>query len=40
MHKNDRPSNLHGGLLIAAKKDIELHDIRCSKDYGVLVALT
>ena len=32
VHRNDRPDNPHGGVLIVAKKDLELHDIKCSKD--------
>ena len=32
VHRNDRPDNPHGGVLIAAKKDLELHDVKCSKE--------
>ena len=32
MHRNDRPANPHGGVLIAAKKDLELDKIKYSKD--------
>ena len=36
MQRNDRPDNPHGGELIAAEKDIELHDIKCSKDVELI----
>ena len=36
MHRNDRPDNPHGGVLIAAKKDLELQDIKCSKDLELI----
>ena len=36
MYRNDRPDNPHGGVLNAAKKDLELHDIKCSKDLGLI----
>ena len=36
MHRKDRPDNPHGGVLIAAKKDIELNDIKCSKDLELI----
>ena len=32
VHRNDRPDNPHGGVLIVAKKDLELHDVKCSKE--------
>ena len=32
VHRNDRPDNPHGGVLIAAKKDLQLHDVKCSKE--------
>ena len=40
MLRNNRPDYPHGGVLIAAKKDLELNDIKCSKDLGLLVALS
>ena len=36
MHRIDRPDNPHGGVLIAVKKDIELNDIKCSKDLELI----
>ena len=36
IHRNDRTDNLHGGVLIAAKKDLELHDVKCSKDVELI----
>ena len=36
VHRNDRPDNPHGGVLIAAKKDLELQDIKCSKDLELI----
>ena len=36
VHRNDRPDNPHGGVLIAAKKDLELHDIQSSKDLELI----
>ena len=36
MHRNDRPDQPHGGVLIAAKKDLELHDIQSSKDFELI----
>ena len=36
VHRNDRPDNPHGGVLIAAKKDLELQEIKCSKDLELI----
>ena len=36
MHRTDRPDNPHGGVLIAAKKDLELHDIQSNKDLELI----
>ena len=36
MHRNDSPDNPHGGVLIAAKKDLELHHIQSSKDLELI----
>ena len=36
IHRNDRSENPHGGVLIAAKKDLELHDVKCSKDVELI----
>ena len=36
VHRNDRPDNPYEGVLIAAKKDLELHDIQCSKDLELI----
>ena len=31
IHRNDRPDNPHGGVLIAAKKDFELYGAKWNK---------
>ena len=31
-HRNDRADNPQGGVLIAAKKELQLHDVKRSKD--------
>ena len=36
IHRKDRSENPHGGVLIAAKKDLELHDVKCSKDVELI----
>ena len=36
VHRNDRPNNPHEEVLIAGKKDLELHDINCSKDVELI----
>ena len=36
MHRNNKPDNPHGGVLITAKKDFELHGIRCSKEVELI----
>ena len=36
VHRNDRPDNPYGGVLMAAKKDLELHDIQSSKDLELI----
>ena len=36
MHRKDRLDNPHVGVLIAAKKELDLQDITCSKDMGLI----
>ena len=37
--RRDRKTDPHGGVLIASKKDLQIHDIHCAKNCKLIIDL-